>query len=247
VIDRELAVDDTPTIRITIRSGRVNVESGDPGVVRFRVDTNDPTFEIRQAADAIVASGDRGGRVFLTVSVPPMTDVEVGTASGDVDIDPRLGRLDVTTVSGEVHFESVQRLHARTTSGGIRGNRVEGEATCVTTSGDIKVSEIIDRADFSTRSGSVVIGKCSGTLSCATLSGNIRIEELSGPAARIKSMSGGVRLGIPPRTRLELDANTLSGKVTLPTPNPSPEPPEREVGIKVRLVSGNLKIERVER
>jgi hypothetical protein len=32
--------------------------------------------------------------------------------------------------------------------------------------------------------------------------------------------------------------------VTLPTPNPSPEPPEREIGVKVRLVSGNLKIER---
>ncbi len=244
MIDRELAVDANPTVRITIRSGRVNVESGQPGLVRFKVDTNDPTFEIRQAADAIVASGDRGGRVFVTVSVPPMADVEIGTASGDVDIDPPLGRLDVTTVSGEVQFDTVERLQARTTSGGIRGNRVEGEATCVTTSGDIKVSEVVESADFSTRSGSVVIGNCSGIVSCATLSGNIRIEELSGPTARIKSMSGGVRLGIPPRTRLELDANTLSGKVTLPTPSPSPEPPEREVSVKVRLVSGNLKIER---
>jgi len=244
VIDRELAVDDNPTIRITIRSGRVNVEGGEPGLVRFKVDTDDATFEIRQAADAIVASGDRGGRVFVTVSVPPMTDVEIGTASGDVDIDPPLGRLDVTTVSGEVEFDTVERLQARTTSGGIRGHRVEGEASCVTTSGDIKVSEIVESADFSTRSGSVVIGSCSGIVSCATLSGNIRIEELSGPTARIKSMSGGVRLGIPPRTRLELDANTLSGKVTLPTPGPSPEPPEREVSVKIRLVSGNLKIER---
>jgi len=245
VIDRELAVDHNPTLRITIRSGRVNVESGEPGLVRFKVDTSDPTFEIRQAADAIVASGDRGGRAFVTVSVPPMTDMEIGTASGDVDIDPPLGRLDVTTVSGEVEFETVERLQARTTSGGIRGNRVEGEASCVTTSGDIKVSEVVESADFSTRSGSVVIGRCSGIVSCATLSGNIRIEELSGPTARIKSMSGGVRLGIPPRTRLELDANTLSGKVTLPTPSPSPEPPEREVSLKIRLVSGNLKIERL--
>ena len=244
MIDRELTVDDSPTIRITIRSGRVNIESGEPGVVRFKVDTNDTTFEIRQAGDAIVASGDRGGRVFATVGVPPMSDVEIGTASGDVDIGPPLGRLDVTTVSGEIEFQEVERLQARTTSGGIRGKRVEGEATCVTTSGDIKVSEIVDRADFSTRSGSVVIGSCSGTVSCATLSGNIRIEELSGPTARIKSMSGGVRLGIPPRTRLELDANTLSGKVTLPTPSPSPQAPEREVSVKVRLISGNLKIER---
>ena len=244
MIDRELTVDDTPTIRVSIRSGRVKVEGGKPGLVRFKVDTTDPTFEIRQAADAIVATGDRGGRVFVTVSVPPGTDMEIGTASGDVDVDPRLSRLDVTTISGEVEFETVERLQARTTSGGIRGKRVNGEATCVTTSGDIKVSEVVDGGDFSTRSGSIVIVNCAGTVSCATLSGNIRIEELSGPTAKIKSMSGGVRLGLPPRTRLELDANTLSGRVTLPTANPSPEPPEREVNVKVRLVSGNLKIER---
>jgi hypothetical protein len=184
VIDRELTVDDTPTIRVSIRSGRVNVEGGKPGLVRFKVDTTDPTFEIRQAADAIVASGDRGGRVFVTISVPPMTDMEIGTASGDIDIEPRLGRLDVTTVSGEVEFETVERLQARTTSGGIRGKRVNGEATCVTTSGDIKVSEVVDGGDFSTRSGSVVIVNCAGTVSCATLSGNIRIEELSGVDVR---------------------------------------------------------------
>ena len=244
MIDRELMVEGTPTVRITIRSGRVNVERGDEGVVRLRVDTNDPTFEIRQAADAIVASGDRGGRVFVTASVPPKSDLEIGTASADVKIDPPVGRLDVTTVSGEIKFDSANQLQAKTTSGGIRGNTVEGEATCVTTSGDIRVSEILDRAEFSTRSGSVVIGSCAGTASCSTLSGDVRIEKLSGPAAKIKSMSGGVRLGIPPRTRLELDANTLSGKMTLPTANPNPEPPEREVSVKVRLVSGNLKIER---
>jgi DUF4097 and DUF4098 domain-containing protein YvlB len=245
VIDRELTVDESPTVRIAIRSGRVNVEGGDPGVVRFMVDTNDPTFEIRQGADAIVAEGGRGGRAFVTVSVPPMADVEIGTGSGSVDIDPPVGRLDVTTVSGKIDFDSATRLQARTTSGGIRGNRVDGEALVVTTSGDIKLSEILDRADLSSSSGSVVIGSCAGTVSCATLSGNVRIGEMTGPSAKIKSMSGGVRLGIPPKTRLELDANTLSGKVSLPSPNPSPEPPEREISLKVRLVSGNLKIERL--
>jgi hypothetical protein len=245
VIDRELTVDDSPTIRITIRSGRVNIETGEPGVVRFKVDSNDRAFEIRQAADSIVAGGERGGRAFVTAIVPPMSDVEVGTTSADVNVDPPIGRLDVTTVSGDIKFLTTVRLQARTTSGDIRGNTVEGEATCVTTSGDIRMAEILDRAELSSSSGSVVVGSCAGTVSCATLSGDIRIEELTGPSAKIKSMSGGVRLGIPPRTRLELDANTLSGKVTLPSASPSPEPPEREISLKVRLASGNLKIERV--
>jgi hypothetical protein len=58
-------------------------------------------------------------------------------------------------------------------------------------------------------------------------------------------MSGSVRLGIPAGTRLDLDANSLSGRIRLPSPNPSPEPPEREMTARIRLVSGDLRIDRI--
>jgi DUF4097 and DUF4098 domain-containing protein YvlB len=103
---------------------------------------------------------------------------------------------------------------------------------------------LIDRADISTASGDVSIGECSGTVQCSTRSGDVRIERVTGPSIKVKTMSGDVRLGIPPRTRLELDAESLSGSVKLPEPNPRPEPPEREIDVKARLVSGDLKIER---
>jgi DUF4097 and DUF4098 domain-containing protein YvlB len=93
----------------------------------------------------------------------------------------------------------------------------------------------------------VVIEQCRGELSVASLSGDIRVGQLTGPELNAKSVSGGVRIGIPARTRLDLDASTLSGKVSLPpSPGPSTEPPEREMSVKVRLVSGNLRIDRVD-
>jgi hypothetical protein len=36
----------------------------------------------------------------------------------------------------------------------------------------------------------------------------------------------------------------MSGKVSLPETGHRPQPPEREIALKVRLVSGDLKIER---
>jgi DUF4097 and DUF4098 domain-containing protein YvlB len=102
----------------------------------------------------------------------------------------------------------------------------------------------MDRADLSTASGDVRIGMCAGVVTCATLSGDVRIEQVTGPAAKFKSMSGDVKIGIPPRTRVELDAESMSGKVSLPDPSSRPEPPQREIALKVRLVSGDLKIER---
>jgi DUF4097 and DUF4098 domain-containing protein YvlB len=243
VIDREFTVEGSPVVRIAIRSGRVNVEEGDSGVVRLRIDSSDSRFELQQRMGTIEASG--AGRTYVTVHVPPRAEVEVESSSGDVTISVPLARLEASTASGNIDFGTTERLRAKTASGRVRGDQVDGEAICVTASGSIRITRLMDRADLSTASGDVTVGECAGIVHCATLSGNVRLEKVTAPSVKVKSMSGGVRLGIPPRTRLELDAESLSGKVRLPEPNPRPEPPEREISVKVRLVSGDLRIERV--
>ncbi len=242
MIDREFSVEGRPVVRVSIRSGRVSVEQGEAGVVRLKVDSSNPRFEIHQRLDTIEASG--GGRTYATVRVPPLAEVEVMSSSGDIAVVAPVSRLDASTASGNIDFQTIERLRARTASGRIRGDRVDGEAQCATASGSIKITELMDRADLSTASGDVRIGMCAGVVTCATLSGDVRIEQVTGPAAKFKSMSGDVKIGIPPRTRVELDAESMSGKVSLPDPSSRPEPPQREIALKVRLVSGDLKIER---
>jgi Putative adhesin len=246
VIDHEFPVGDSPSVTIGTRSGRIRVQAGEPGVVRVLVDTRDPTFEVTRRGDAILVSGERGGRADVTVHAPPMIDVEVSTASADVAVVIPVGRLEVASASGDVVFDTADRLQMKSASGAVRGNQVTGEARCVTASGDIRIGTLGERADLSTSSGDITIEQCRGSLSAATLSGDIRVGRHTGPDLNAKSMSGGVRIGIPPRTRLDLDANTLSGRVSLPSPGPGDEPPEREMGVKVRLVSGNLRIDRVD-
>ncbi len=233
-----------PTLDIVIRSGEISVDTGEPGVVEVTVDTQDPTFEVRQRGDVIVASGERRGRAYVRARVPAGTSVDLTSASGDIRVTAPVDRLEASTASGDIGFDSAVRLQVKTASGSVRGNRVEGEARCVTVSGDLTIARLHDRADLSTASGDIGIGNASGDTSCASLSGDIRIDRFDGPSLNAKSMSGGIRLGIPPRTRLDLDANSLSGRIRLPTPNPDPEPPEREVRLTARLVSGDLRVDR---
>ena len=242
--ESEFAVGDSALLKISIRSGRVSVESGEPGSVSISVDTRDPTFEVRQRGDVIVAAGDRGDRTYVTARVPAISDIEISTASADVNVEAGLRRLEVSSASGDITFDSTHTLETKSASGGVTGRQVSGEARCVTASGSIRIEELLELADLSTASGNINVDRCAGSLICATTSGNIKIGELTGPSANIKSMSGAVRIGIPTGTRLDLDANTFSGKVTLPSPNPSPEPPEREITARVRLVSGDLRIDR---
>ena len=246
MIDRDFPVGESPSVKVGIRSGLVRVEPGPPGMVRVVVDTRDPGFEVTQRGDVIHASSDKGGRADVIVHAPPHIDVEVSTASADVNLTVDVGRLEVATASGDVTFDTAERLQMKSASGTVRGHQVTGEARCITASGDIRIVTVGERADLSTASGDITIEECRGSLSVATLSGDIRVGRLTGPDLNAKSMSGGVRIGIPPRTRLDLDANTLSGRVSLPSPGPVEEPPVREMGIKVRLVSGNLRIDRVD-
>ncbi|MGH8914115.1 MAG: DUF4097 family beta strand repeat-containing protein [Acidimicrobiia bacterium] len=245
MIEQDFTVGELPVVKVAIRSGRVSVEPGRPGRIGVSVDTPDQTYGVQQRGDVIVASGERGGRTYVTVSAPDTVDLEISTASGDVAVASPVGRLEVATASGDVSFDSVKELHVRSASGTVRGNEVEGEARCVTASGDVRIGQAGRRAQLTTASGDITIEHAHGTVSCATLSGGIRIDVLSGAQLNAKSMSGGVRIGIPSRTRLELDANSLSGRIRLPAPNPSQEPPERETSVKVRLVSGDLRIDRI--
>jgi DUF4097 and DUF4098 domain-containing protein YvlB len=246
LIESDFSVGDSAMMRIAIRSGRIDVEAGEAGAVQVTVDTRDRTFEVRQRGDTIVASGKRGDRAHVTVRVPPTTDIDASSTSGDVNVSSPVRHLDVVSASGNVLFGSVERLQTRSSSGSIRGDSVAGEARCETASGDIRISQILERGDLATASGNIAVDLCAGTISCSTVSGNVRLNVVTGPSLTIKSTSGLVRVGIPSGTRLDLDANTFSGRVTLPSPNPHPEPAEREITARVRLVSGDLRIDRVD-
>lgn len=246
MIDESFQVGSSPSVRIAVRSGQVRVEPAEPGNARFEVDTTDPSFEVVQRGDSLQASGRRGGRAEVLAHLPPGCNIEVSTGSADVEVIPDASRLEVSTASGDLNFEAAALLIVRTASGSVRGNLVDREAHIVTASGDISLDTVSGRSEVSTASGDVHIRQCEGSLSASTLSGDLRVLRLSGQDVDAKSMSGRVRIGVPPRTRLDLDARSLSGKVRLPEPNPNPEPPEREVSVKVRLVSGDLRIDRVE-
>lgn len=248
MIDQEFSVD-SPSAKVQLRSGSLEIRPGDPGVIRVLVDTKDDAFVIDRRADTIVIGGNGGGRrlswAAVTLQVPQGCDVTFTASGAGVTSTQSLGRFEVATSSGDIRFGTVRRLQAKSASGNIRGDAVTGEARVVTASGDIKIGSVGERGSFSTASGDIRIDSSEATLSAATVSGDVRVERMAGPELQAKSMSGRVRLGIPSGTRLDLDANTFSGRVRLPDPDPNPAPPEREMSVKVRLVSGDLKITRV--
>lgn len=265
-ITQQFSVGPGPSLHVKIQSGRVDVSEGPPGSIGIEIDTRDPdTLDIHQSGDTVFVSDNRSGWVVrgsvrISATVPPRTDVEIGSASADIYVDAEVGGLVVRTASGEVNFADAETLEVKTASGNVRGDRVDGDARINSASGDIWIGHVGGRFTAALASGDVRTDEVGGDLRANSASGDLRIDRFRGDEVTLKSVSGDLVIGFPRGTQLEADINTLSGDVQLPAPtipeSPAPPPPgmsvesvgqpagrpRRRVRFNAKTVSGDIRI-----
>lgn len=258
-MEKSFQVGTDAAVDVRIASGKVEVKRGQEGVivVRGRGDTDSLVVE-QHGSTVWVSSEPRSTRisrrihigvgrsVHLSIEVPEAIDIDVNVASADFECDPPSARLNVNSASGDIRFTETGDLTAKTASGDVHGHKVGGKLNFVSASGDLHVESIGDRASVSTASGDIRIGEASGAIATSTMSGDVQVRRFGGDDFAAKSMSGSVDIGIPAGSIVDLDATTLSGDIILPEPQDAPpETTAGSVDLKVKLVSGDLKVRRV--
>ena len=207
----------------------------------------------------------RRNGVTVRVTVPEGSDVDVVTASADVDVIGPIGDADFKTSSGDVSTDDVVgEVTAKTASGNITLGHVGGALRVDSASGDLRCSEVAGRALFNTVSGDVEIGAARHQLDVKATSGNARLGELSHGARvvgvsgdvrvlalsegtlQVRSVSGSVAVGVVRGVDLHVDVETVSGAVHSDIPldeSPRGGRSDTRVDITVRSVSGDVGIE----
>lgn len=253
MIDETFSVDSSPDIEVRIESGRVELRRGEPGVVHVTVDTKNPDFIVEQRGNSILVSSDKTtpwlsrGSAYAVIETPEGSDLQVAVASAQVSAALPLGKVDIKTASGDIQVEGAETLGVKTASGDTRVNHVDRSLHFTSASGDLLVEDTVRGSVIaSTASGDIYIDECEATLDVKTASGDTRVRRFTGRSAHCKGMSGTIDLGIPRRTEVSLDVNLLSGKLKLPEPETGDDEPERQMEIRAKLVSGDLRIERVD-
>lgn len=187
----------------------------------------------------------RGGRVAvdIEVTVPREVQIEATSVSGPVAIRGTRGPLEARSVSGEIDIDDVQGpTRLRTVSGDLRATAYAGQMEANTVSGDLRFERSrIKKPDLQSVSGDV---RVEGVL--------VFPSDGSGEG-RIKTVSGDVELDLA-ETTMDVEFQTLSGDVTVDTPDAKVEKRGRRewrvtVGaggarLKVKTVSGDLSIRR---
>ena len=255
-------------LRIAVPSGEVTIESGNVGMVEVEVVAlRDDETSRRAAEETRVEALERRGRheivieapkrrsgfswrdvkLGVRVACPDGADVELSTASADLDARGRLGAVGVKTASGDVVAAACASLSVSSASGDVQAREVTSEVNVKTASGDVEIGSVGGRASINSVSGDVRVGHAADLVTLNSVSGDVEVEALAGGGLRANAVSGDLSIGVVPGLRLWIDAHSVSGTMSSNL-EVGDEPPggsgEAVVELRARSVSGDVHIAR---
>lgn len=251
MIREAFSVEDSADVDVSAPSGSVFVEGGPRGEISVEIDTKrEDEWRVARSGSSVRVHHERGnwlggGRADVRIHLPAGTDLRVGTASAEVRSSVDLGRVSVSTASGNVFLASARDVSATTASGDIRLEDVEADLSVKSASGDVLVASVGGNATIKTASGDTHVRSVRGAVTVSSASGDIRVDDYRGLDLELTTMSGDITFGLPAGTSVRLQASTMSGRVDLPDRRPSTTAADGDpVSAKAKSVSGDIRIVR---
>lgn len=174
--------------------------SGDESVTRVEItqqDNGTVKAMTRYEHDGVrLLAGQKPCKVEYTIVAPPRCDIVVRCVSSNLVVEGIDGKIGLDTVSGGMALRSVSGdLSFNTVSGSISGVGLNGVLTIKTVSGDVS----LDEAEFS-------------SIKASSVSGDFKLDGPLGVGPyHFNTVSGDVRLVVPPDTGCEIAMSTFSG------------------------------------
>ena len=223
-----------------------------PAAADFRLEKQ---LDLAPGGDLVVDSegggvtvvGDSAGgvRVLLTSE-----DDDVAERY-DFDFDSQPGRVTITTrrkrgargwfewgghgVRIEVHTPRQTDVDLRSSGGGLRASRLEGEVRMRSSGGGLRVADVKGAVDGESSGGSIQVHRVEGNLKLDTSGGGVEVVEVIGDVEAgssgggitvenvagdvdVSTSGGGVRVALLPTARVTVDASSSGGSVTCDLP-----------------------------
>src|SRR6478735_3595598 len=238
-------VGERPSIDLRLPVGTIEVCADTSGVVALMIDAADADdFEVFKTGDRISVRhpsrwGRRGRHSRVVALVPPGSDLELSSASGDMRLTGRFGVVRLHTASGGMVMGDAGKLDVTTASGELSCGEIEGQATVSSVSGEVSIRRVGGGLEVTITSGDLRVDCCDGDMMINTTSGDVRVGRCGGSEIAIRSISGDVRVGLPTGIRVEAEISTLSGRASIPEPMATSVPGDRRpVRLQLKTVSG---------
>jgi DUF4097 and DUF4098 domain-containing protein YvlB len=247
---------------VRVPSGRIDLDvvEGTETVVELEANPeleDEARIEVRprgEGQEVIVLIEERFGflrrnrnDVRVRVTLPPEADIEVSTASADVQGRGRFGALEIQSASGDIGFDQVGRdAEVNSASGDIKLARVEGAIAVNTASGDLDVGYLGADGKVRAASGDISIDEAAASLKIQTASGDMEIRSVREGDVTLQSASGDIEVGVKQGSKVWIDARSMSGETSSDL-EVSDTPSEGDgplVEIRATALSGDVTVKR---
>jgi DUF4097 and DUF4098 domain-containing protein YvlB len=253
------------TLDLRVPTGEIQIDATLEGRVEVELIAHDEESRALVDAARLEQQGDRilvdvpfrrsgfsfqllFGRTGITcrVKCPPSSSVEVRSKSADVRAHGVLGAAVVTTASGDVDLETVERdLFVKNASGDVRAERVGGDVNANTASGEVALGYVGGTSTIQGVSGDVRIREAAGDATVKTVSGDQQHDGVFSGSVYAQSVSGDVVVAVRRGAKVYLDCNTLSGDTSSDLDmTGEPAGDASLIEIRVKTVSGDIRITR---
>ena len=248
-------------LRLSVRvpSGRIELEATEGTETVVELDGSpeieeEARIEVRPRRDGhevVVLVEDKGlfrrsrGDVQVRVSAPAGADVEVSSASADVDGRGEFGGLEVDTASGDLTFDQVRGdAEVNSASGDVKISRVQGALTANTASGDVEVGYVGGNGKARSASGDVSIQEADSSLKIQTASGDVNAGSVREGGVTLQTASGDIAVGVKQGSKAWVYARTMSGETSseLELGDSPPEGDGPLVEISASAMSGDITV-----
>jgi DUF4097 and DUF4098 domain-containing protein YvlB len=185
--------------------------------------------------------------VRLRVAAPPKADVEISTASADVDARGEFGAVDVNTASGDVSFERAGGdVQVNSASGDLRVEEIAGALTVNTASGDVDLGRLAGEGKIRSASGDVQLEDADASLKVQTASGDVQIGSVREGDVVLQTASGDIEVGIKQGSKLWIDAKSMSGETSseLEIGDAPADGEGPMVEVRATAMSGDIRVKR---
>ncbi|GAB3115813.1 hypothetical protein GCM10027160_23740 [Streptomyces calidiresistens] len=196
--------------------GNINVGGGDVFVNGVRVSGQNATI-IQGSAP-----------IEITATVPEGSSLLARTHSADVRAEGAILNVSAHTQSGDVTTGHAAKVTASTQSGDVRVEKA-AHINAKTQSGSLRLGRT-DVVEGSSMSGDITISDFGGTAHLKNMSGDIRIHATAGGDITASTMSGDVTVTATQDALtddLNVQANSMSGRVNTPPRRPGNAGPRR--------------------
>ncbi|QSX36352.1 DUF4097 family beta strand repeat-containing protein [Shewanella sedimentimangrovi] len=225
-VDRTIKVDSKPKVELEVPRGEVNLVSWNKSEVRVEgtLDEESEGLELEQRGGVVHIRdkanlrrkhhNDNKDGSKLTLYLPKELSLSAEGISTDYRLKDFSGKLELSSVSGNIQSESLS-----------------GEVALNTVSGDIKAKALKGELYLITVSGAIMDEDSSGEVNYQLVSGDLKgISQ--GKKISIEQVSGEVKFALPKAEQLRF--STVSGDSQLRVPG--------KLDAKLESVSGDLEL-----